>query len=135
MLKFHSISLMPPFIKDFKLSLAVRNGWQHWNAFVPSELPFLPSLYLKVKTCHINGYLLTFIKIGSLTAIQRDGRAINMDCIGFVRYLNHGLKKKQMETHDFWFVMDMTVILQPRRLLTAWEITLFSWFYHFIPLT
>ena len=68
---------------------------------MPLKVPFLPSLYLKAKTFHVNGYLLIFIKIGGMIAIQRDGRAINMDYSGFVKYLNHGLEIKQMEIRDF----------------------------------
>jgi len=68
---------------------------------MPLEVPFLPSLYLKAKTFYVNGYLLISIKLGDLMAIQRDGRAINMDYSGFVKYLNHGLEIKQMEIRDF----------------------------------
>jgi len=39
--------------------------------------------------------------IGGLVAIQRDGKAIDMDCNGFVRYLNLQLEKKHTENLVF----------------------------------
>lgn len=101
MLKLHSILLILQFDKDFRQSLAVRNGLRLWNIFMRMEVHFHRWLYSRVRNCYVNEYLLIFLIVGDLDVIQNDGQAMNMGSSGCMKSSSHWLEKRLMESLVF----------------------------------